>query len=39
MDIVLKNVKKKDLALLKALAKRLEFEISVQTENAITSEL
>jgi hypothetical protein len=30
MDLMLKNVKKKDLPLLKALAKRLGFEIEVQ---------
>jgi hypothetical protein len=30
MDLILKNVKKKDLPLLKALAKRLDFEIEVQ---------
>ncbi|MBP4137393.1 DUF2683 family protein [Flavobacterium geliluteum] len=30
MDLILKNVKKKDLPLLKALAKRLYFEIEVQ---------
>ncbi|MBF4492283.1 hypothetical protein IR010_06985 [Flavobacterium sp. MR2016-29] len=30
MDLMLKNVKKKDLPLLKALAKRLDFEIEVQ---------
>jgi hypothetical protein len=39
MDIVLKNVKKEDLALLKALAKRLDFEIFVEEENTTTSEL
>ena len=30
MDLILKNVKKKDLPLLKALAKRLNCEIEVQ---------
>ncbi|MFZ0595729.1 MAG: DUF2683 family protein [Flavobacterium sp.] len=30
MDLLLKNVKKKDLPVLKALAKRLDFEIEVQ---------
>ena len=30
MNLMLKNVKKKDLPLLKALAKRLGFEIEVQ---------
>lgn len=30
MDLMLKNVKKKDLPILKALAKRLGFEIEVQ---------
>lgn len=30
MDLMLKNVKKKDLPVLKALAKRLGFEIEVQ---------
>jgi hypothetical protein len=30
MDLILKNVKKNDLPLLKALAKRLDFEIEVQ---------
>ena len=30
MDLMLKNVKKKDLPLLKVLAKRLGFEIEVQ---------
>ena len=29
MDIVLKNVKKKDLSLIKALAERLNFEIEI----------
>lgn len=30
MDLILKNVKKKDLPVLKALAKRLDFKIEVQ---------
>ena len=30
MDLLLKNLKKKDLPVLKALAKRLDFEIEVQ---------
>ncbi|MEC4003582.1 hypothetical protein OX283_002835 [Flavobacterium sp. SUN052] len=38
MDVVLKNVKKKDLALLEALAKRLGFEIFVKKENETASE-
>jgi len=38
MDIVLKNVKKKDLAVIKSLSKALGFEIASQEEKAYNPE-